>query len=646
MSHQPSNSTELTDDQREYCRKRLAEYATLDAPARTAWLDTVLRHVWLMENDDYNWSKDGRPDPDNEDLSFGWTQFCVHELFHKEGTKDLRKAIRSLRGARWSAFKVFTVSNKDNIKRAIEAAHPHIKAAGTGHFPHYPEFKSKCYNALNLNEKQFYVDLAVQWNAGGASAEVKAQNRIRNLAKFLKDVQFELARDYDTYCFFITCGTPGTDEPPKVIDYLRELNYSKIKITQHFDWSPVLRRVKEFTDATHMAWLTDSQTKAAGVYTPEETTKKHPPNQPTGIQITYDLENKRVILPTQSFLDNPDFFMRREQSFMRECLVAAFTLAAGKTKPASVPWTALGKNPGHFLPPELIPPGVVFTDYQHMLVQYREACVRLWLELGYIYVLNTKAGKNLAPAVAAKVAPAGPAEPALIVAAGVVNRYGSSGREVLAAAGLQLYEDAEEVLDELVMEDRVIDPPELERAEDAEHSHFAPCTVPVTSEARAQYCLTALQLVAEGRDKHIATQCVRSLVGLPVTKRDATTDEQIRYHEPDRYAPSAIGWEAESPLLPDDDVIAVRQWLGRRPYENGGLLGWSQAWSYMLGIVMFLVSESSQTVNVHELAESRNWALIMDKLPGDNGGWDADSLHHAAIALQPVDVGILRDFAS
>lgn len=30
-------------------------------------------------------------------------------------------------------------------------------------------------------------------------------------------------------------------------------------------------------------------------------------------------------------------------------------------------------------------------------------------------------------------------------------------------------------------------------------------------------------------------------------------------------------------------------------------------------------------MNVHELAESRNWALIMDKLPGDNGGWDAVS---------------------
>lgn len=55
-------------------------------------------------------------------------------------------------------------------------------------------------------------------------------------------------------------------------------------------------------------------------------------------------------------------------------------------------------------------------------------------------------------------------------------------------------------------------------------------------------------------------------------------------------------WEAESPLLPDEDVIAVRKWLGMRPYENDGLLGWSQAWIYMLGVVMFLVSESSQTV--------------------------------------------------
>ena len=38
----------------------------------------------------------------------------------------------------------------------------------------------------------------------------------RELPRFLKNVSFELARDFGVYGVFITCGTPETGEPPKV----------------------------------------------------------------------------------------------------------------------------------------------------------------------------------------------------------------------------------------------------------------------------------------------------------------------------------------------------------------------------------------------------------------------------------------------
>ena len=41
----------------------------------------------------------------------------------------------------------------------------------------------------------------------------------------------------------------------------------------------------------------------------------------------------------------------------------------------------------------------------------------------------------------------------------------------------------------------------------------------------------------------------------------------------------------------------VRQWLSRKPYDHGGFLGWEQGWKYILGMCMFLVSETSRTVS-------------------------------------------------
>lgn len=192
-------------------------------------------------------------------------------------------------------------------------------------------------------------------------------------------------------------------------------------------------------------------------------------------------------------------------------------LAAGKQKPATVPWTKLGANPGAFLPQELIPEDVVFMNPSHMRAGHRRAAIRLWLEIGYLYVLQTASGFALEKAAEATVVPPAPAQAACILPGNAVNRYGSCGREVLLAMGVQLYEAGNDDINDAVMEDVLIDPAELERCEDADHNHFAPCVVPETSEARAQYCLTALQLVNDGKDRTQAITAIRSLVGLPVS---------------------------------------------------------------------------------------------------------------------------------
>lgn len=69
-------------------------------------------------------------------------------------------------------------------------------------------------------------------------------------------------------------------------------------------------------------------------------------------------------------------------------------------------------------------------------------------------------------------------------------------------------------------------------------------------------------------------------------------------------APACISWQAESPLIPDDDVVSVRTWLAQQPYEAGGFLGWDQSWLYALGMIMFLVSETSRTVRSLIVASS------------------------------------------
>lgn len=274
-------------------------------------------------------------------------------------------------------------------------------------------------------------------------------------------------------------------------------------------------------------------------------TKKPAGNVPTNIRLEYDLVNQRVLLPREDFLKNPDFFLMREEAFFKECLVAAFSpcttpphnrnpsltlvftaLASGKTKPVRVAWTKLGENPGAFLPQELIPEDVTFCNPSHMKVAHREVCVRLWLEKGHLYVLRRPLGSEDTLPVPARAVPDAPAQAACIIPGNMVNRYGSCGKEVLEAIGVQLYEAEEDNVTDLVTEDALIDPAELERAENAENNHLSPCVVPLTSEARAQYCMTSLQLVNDGEDKTTAGQAVKSLLLLPVCHRQRQRQRQ------------------------------------------------------------------------------------------------------------------------
>lgn len=54
-------------------------------------------------------------------------------------------------------------------------------------------------------------------------------------------------------------------------------------------------------------------------------TKKPSGSVPTNIALHVDRENMRIILPRESFLEKPDFYMFREESFIKECLQAAFS---------------------------------------------------------------------------------------------------------------------------------------------------------------------------------------------------------------------------------------------------------------------------------------------------------------------------------
>lgn len=56
-------------------------------------------------------------------------------------------------------------------------------------------------------------------------------------------------------------------------------------------------------------------------------TKKPAGSVPTNIVLQPDEKNERIILPKESFMKNPDFYMMREESLIKECLQAAFGMS-------------------------------------------------------------------------------------------------------------------------------------------------------------------------------------------------------------------------------------------------------------------------------------------------------------------------------
>lgn len=261
-----------------------------------------------------------------------------------------------------------------------------------------------------------------------------------------------------------------------------------------------------------------------------------------------------------------------------------------------------------------------------MHVSARKAALVHWLDAGYIKVLKVKSGSDLVAAQrgSAASAPRRQATEQPPLDFSVVNRYGSHGLSMLMGSGMALYDEAPNVISDAVMEDNLGDPVELLRTEDDEHTHLAPCAVPETSEARAQYCLTLMQLVHDDIEQRAFLECVRALVLLPVsplllgavvishqgfhwqtTPRDTTTQEQIVYYHTELVAPASVTWDSSSPLLQDAAVLDVYRWLASSAYragptETGGqgaFLGWDQAWKYALGLAMFLVSKTSRKVS-------------------------------------------------
>ena len=72
MSEAPEDTPSLSQAQLAYLRERCKTFAALDDHERQAYVQGVVRDVWIMENPDYDWSK-GEPDMSDEDYTYGWT---------------------------------------------------------------------------------------------------------------------------------------------------------------------------------------------------------------------------------------------------------------------------------------------------------------------------------------------------------------------------------------------------------------------------------------------------------------------------------------------------------------------------------------------------------------------------------------------
>lgn len=202
MGDNAAQERALTKAQVKYCRGQLEEYAALDVGERNAWINDFIRDVWLLENQTYDWTRDGPPSQESG-TSFAWTRnVCtvsgtrtassgttlrrsravprtqvpsdmpserdhsahtyrgpilpsadrdiqwkysfspefqrVERLLLVEGTKDLSQAVEVNTGRKWTAQKVFTKENKASIMKALYKDHP--EAEDDKQYGHLPYY--------------------------------------------------------------------------------------------------------------------------------------------------------------------------------------------------------------------------------------------------------------------------------------------------------------------------------------------------------------------------------------------------------------------------------------------------------------------------------------------------------------------------
>ena len=76
-------------------------------------------------------------------------------------------------------------------------------------------------------------------------------------------------------------------------------------------------------------------------------------------------------------------------------------------------------------------------------------------------------------------------------------------------------------------------------------------------------------------------------------------------------APAAINWDVGLPVIAEPDVVRSRMWLSQRPYQHEGFLGWEQAWKYMLGVVLFLFSETCRMVSFKSFVNGARFLVFV-----------------------------------
>ncbi|KZV60084.1 hypothetical protein PENSPDRAFT_694582 [Peniophora sp. CONT] len=587
-------------------------------PKREPFLNDIIREVWCLVNPQYNWSHSGKP---GTDASYLWTKEKVYDFFALNGARRDAYVMENKRMSElWTGESVFNELNQDAIRQHIWTKYPHSKDnARCGTLPYWQAANEHLYKQLTEGERREYEDAASRWSISGANMEVRQRRWEAEGTAFLKAMATQLYTRFGKWGAFIIIGEEDKEVEVELKDYFKPLGLASRPMKKWAKWKPLLARAKEYyeemRDELERGVMPAGPAPVAAVI---KTRRKLDVSEKTDIVLELDRENMKVIMPVQRYETDRASFIRQEKPFVRELLEAGFRVAQGMPDLSTVhvPWKELGAHPERYLDPKYIPKDCAFTEPSHMLVSNRLAFVDRLMILGSFAVLHQPtghAGDTIQSSP--RITVTRQAAPAPTPLETVVNRYGSRGREILLASGdLRLY-DINEVVDTMsthVIEDTFGDPDDDVLATTGDY--HSPCSVPSTSEGRGQYMLTMLQAVANSRDRTTLTEAVRCLVLLPFSPADANTLSQIAAHAAHTKSPSFVTWEAESPLVADKDILVLEAWLASSPYRaDSKFLGWAQGWQFALGLLLFLVTESSRQVNSWQLAASPEWDSLADR---------------------------------